>query len=333
MIRDLATLDSLDHGAPAQLGHMLAARGDAKGAAEAFRRSLDIVPRQAGTMGSLSHVLWWLDQKEEAVAAARASLALDPNDPGVQAHFGNMCAERGEEAAAVKAYRRALALTPADSDRRPTREEIEHWLANALARREERQAAAWAEAETLMRNGEALLQAGQCAEAARAFSAALARDDRDPEWHWWLSTALHRLGRHAEAAASAREATEIAPDQARYFEQLGHMHAAAGEMEAAEQAFRRASEIEPERASALIPLSHVLFALGRWRDGITAIAAAIALSPDDADLYVHLGHLLMNAGEPNAAADAYRQAIIVGRTGPDIDQWLGAAQKAMAAMA
>ncbi len=332
-INDLATLDPLDHGAPAQLGHMLAARGDMSGAAQAFRRSLAIHPRQAATMGALSHVLWGLGEREDAIKAAHDSLALDPNDPSMQAHFGNISSEVEEDAAAIKAYRRALALAPAHPDMRPTHEEIEHWLANALVRREQRLATARAAGETLMRNGEALLQSGQCAEAARAFSAALARDDRDPEWHWWLSTALHRLGRHAEAAASAREATEIAPDQARYFEQLGHMHAAAGEMEAAEQAFRRASEIEPERASALIPLSHVLFALGRWREGITAIAAAIALSPDDADLYVHLGHLLMNAGEPNAAADAYRQAIIVGRTGPDIDQWLGAAQKAMAAMA
>ena len=38
-------------------------------------------------------------------------------------------------------------------------------------------------------------------------------------------------------------------------------------------------------------------------------------------------------GEPNAAAGAYRQAIIAGRTGPDIDQWLGAAQRAMETMA
>ncbi|MGC8524976.1 MAG: WcbI family polysaccharide biosynthesis putative acetyltransferase [Acidibrevibacterium sp.] len=333
VINDLATLDPLDHGAPAQLGHSLAARGDMAGAAEAFRRSLAIEPRQAATVGALSHVLWGLGEREEAIKAARESLALDPNDPAMQAHFGNICAEIEDDAASVKAYRRALALAPAYPDMRPTRAEIEQWLANALARREQRLAAARAIGETLMRNGEALLEAGQVAAAAQAFGAALARDDRDPEWHWWLSTALHRLGRYAEAAAAASEAAEIAPDQARYFEQLGHMHAAAGAMAEAEHAFRRASELEPDRVSALVPLSHVLFALGRWRDGITAIAAAIKLSPDDADLYIHLGHLLMNAGEPNAAADAYRQAIIVGRTGPDIDQWLSAALRAMETMA
>ena len=48
---------------------------------------------------------------------------------------------------------------------------------------------------------------------------------------------------------------------------------------------------------------------------------------------LHEGAKITEAGEPNAAADAYRQAIIVGRTGPDIDQWLGAAQRAMETMA
>ncbi len=332
-INDLAALDPLDHAAPAHLGHLLAARGDAKGAEAAFRRSLAINPRQAGTVGALSHVLWGQGLRQEAVAAARASLALDANDPAMQAHFGNICAELEEDAASVRAYRRALALAPAHPDMRPTQGEIEQWLARALARREERAATARAAGEALMRNGMALFNAGNFAEAEQAFSAALARDDRDPEWHWWLSTALHRLGRHAEAAAAAEEAAAIAPDQARYWENLGHMRASVCETEAAVHAFRRAREIEPDRASALVPLSHTLFALGHWQEGITAIRAAIALSPDDADLYVHLGHLLMNAGEPAKAADAYRQAIIIGRTGPDIDQWHSAALTASEAAA
>ena len=325
VIGDLAILDPLDHEAPAHLGHMLAARGDLEGAAEAFRCSLAIVPRQAGTLGALSHTLGGLGQREEAIAAARCSLALNPDDSGTLAHLGNLLRQSGENGQALVAYRQALALTTNNPGARPSREEIEHWLAETLARQEQHQGATSTEGETPRREGQTLFHAGDFAEAEQAFRAALARDESDPDRHWWLSNALDRQGRKAEAAAAAEEATKRAPDKAWYWEHLGHMRASTGEIEAAERAFRQACAIEPDRAGALGALSHVLGALGRRQEAIGAARAAIALRPDDADLQFHRGNLLMQAGAPGEAADAYRQAITLGRAGEDIEHRLAEA--------
>lgn len=182
-----------------------------------------------------------------------------------------------------------------------------------------------AEGEALQQKGEQYFCDGKFAEAERAFRAALLQDNRDPARHWLLSTALDRQGRKADAADAAEEAARRAPNEARYWEHLGHMRAAAGDSEAAEQAFRRASEIEPERASAIGALSHTLGALGRWPEAIAAARAALVLRAKDSDLHYHHGNLLMRAGEPGAAVDAYRQAIALGRTDKETGRQLAEA--------
>lgn len=317
-IRDLIALDPLDYEAETHFGHMLAGRGETEASEQAFRRSLTINPRQAGTLGAISHSLAGLGRREEAIEKARASLALNPNDAGIQAHLGRLLSEAGEHSAAIAAHRAALALEPENAD-------FQHWLAEALARQERFQTASAAEGEALRQEGEWHFHAGKFAEAERAFRAALACDDRDPEVHWWLSATLDRLGQKAAAAKAAEEATQRAPDAARYWEHLGHMRAAAGEIEAAAAAFRRSCEIEPARAGALGALSHTLGALQRWEEAIAAAHAALVLLPENADLFYHLGNLLMAAGAPGEAAIAYRQAVALGRTGEDIDRQLAEA--------
>ena len=326
VIDDLTARDPLDYEAEAHLGHMLAGRGEIEASERAFRRSLAINPRQTGTLGAISHTLAGLGRREEAIAEARASLALNPCDAGVQAHLGRLLSEAGDHAAAVAAHRAALALEPENAD-------FQHWLAEAQARQEHLQTASQAEGEAWRREGEQHFHDGNFAEAEQAFRAALARDDRDPGWHWWLSASLDLQGRKADAAASAEEATKRAPDQARYWDHLGHMRAGAGELEAAAYAFGRSLEIEPNRDSALVAMSHVLAGLQRWHDAVEVAHAAIALRPSDIDLHFHLGNLLMQIDTPNEAADAYRQAIALGRTGEDGERQLAEALRLAAKIA
>lgn len=325
VIGDLCALDPFDYEAHAHFGHILAGRGEIDASEQAFRRSLAINPRQAGTLGAHSHVLGGLGRREEAITAARDSLAIAPDDIGVLVHLGAMLAQGGDDAAAIDAYRRALTIAADNPRASPPREEIERRLADALARQERLKDAVMAEGEALRQEGLALFHAGNFAEAEKAFRAVLVHDDRDPDWHWWLSVVLDRLERKAEAAEATEEAIRRAPDAARYWEHLGHMRAAEGKIEAAEQAFRRACEIEPDRASARGALSHVLFALGRSHDAIAAARSALALQPENADLSCHLGNLLMSAELPAEAAEAYRQAIALGRSGEDMENLLAMA--------
>ncbi|MGC8524975.1 MAG: tetratricopeptide repeat protein [Acidibrevibacterium sp.] len=318
IIQDLIALDPLDYEAEAHLGHMFAAQGKIEASEQAFRRSLAINPRQAGTLGAISHSLAGLGRREEAIEKARASLALNPHDARVQAHLGRLLSEAGEHSAAIAAHRAALALEPENAD-------FQHWLAEALARQERFQTASAAEGDMLRREGERYFHEGKFAEAEHAFRAALAHDDRDPNWHWWLSASLDLQGRKADAAAAAEEAARRAPSEARYWEHLGHMRAAAGEIEAAKAAFSRACEIEPDRASALGALSHTLGALQLWEEAIAAARAALLLLPEDANLFFHLGNLLIQAGSPIEAAAAYRQAIALGRAGEDVERQLAEA--------
>ncbi len=311
VIDSLSQLDPLDYEALAHLGHMRAGRGDLEGAAGAFSQSLTINPRQASTMGAISHVLGGLRRWEEAVAMARGSLQLQPGDIGMQTQLGDLLLASGDNGGAVKAFRATLAVDPENA-------ELRHRLDFALAQEKAGQDAASLPGAEKRREGEALFHAGKFVEAEAAFRAALALDDSDPERHWWLSATLAQQECKAEAAIAVEEAIRRAPGNARYWEHLGHMRAAVGEFKAAEQAFRRVCEIDPGRGVAFGALSHVLRGLGRGEEAAEAARKAAILRPDDADLHVHLGDLLEAIAEHAEASAAYQRAIALGLERADI---------------
>ena len=314
LIATLARVDPLDYELHVQRGHFLAGRGDAAGAVSAFSHALGLAPHIPGLRAARSHVLADLGRVAEAIGDARSALRETPEDRDLRLHLGNLLLAGGDATAAEGVFRAAIRADPGDPGpyRRLAaalaaegREGVAVRLEAAITCAFEGAAPPPPEDPAPLAAGAALFAAGDHAAAAQAFRAAA----ESAESQAWLAHAEDHAGRRAAAIEAAWRAVSLAPHEARYFEHLGHLLAAYGDMAGAERAFHRATQLDPARASALTALSHTLFALRRWQEGITVIRAAIALCPDDADYFLHLGNLLVHWGDLAGAEAALAQAL------------------------
>jgi Peptidase_C39 like family/Tetratricopeptide repeat len=99
------------------------------------------------------------------------------------------------------------------------------------------------------------------------------------------ATALEQAGRTREAATAYAAIAERWPASLEAWIGLGNAAYAAGDLEAAENAFRTATERHPDAGAAWNNLAHVLGEKGRRRDAIAAAERAVRLGGSDAATY------------------------------------------------
>jgi tetratricopeptide (TPR) repeat protein len=104
--------------------------------------------------------------------------------------------------------------------------------------------------------------AGELAEAARAYHEALAADPTLPEAHFGLANVLYLLEDAAEAAAEYLRAVELDPEYVEAWNNLGNAFDELGETDAALHAYRRAVAVAPDYGEAHFNLAETL-----WSDG------------------------------------------------------------------
>src|SRR5439155_7946892 len=97
--------------------------------------------------------------------------------------------------------------------------------------------------------GFALREAGRAREAEPPLGEALKRCPDEPVYLRALAELTSELGRHAEALALARRATEVGPERAANFVTLGFVASSAGDKLLAREAYERAVAIDPSDAA------------------------------------------------------------------------------------
>ena len=87
------------------LGRLLHADGDARGAAEHYRRAIELDPSNALALFNLGVALEDLRMSEEAVLAYRTALQADPHYADAHYNLARLYERRGEPAAALRHLR------------------------------------------------------------------------------------------------------------------------------------------------------------------------------------------------------------------------------------
>lgn len=159
-----------------------------------------------------------------------------------------------------------------------------------------------------IRAGRAAHLAGDRAEAARRYRAALAEDDAHPEALHGLGALALEAGRAAEAIGLLGRALSGDPANAQFHLVIAIALLAEGHGEAARAAASLATLHAPADAAAHLVHARVLVAIGRPDEAAAAFDRAAALAPADPAIRAERGAFLMARGRPAAALDDFRCA-------------------------
>jgi tetratricopeptide (TPR) repeat protein len=102
----------------AAIGRLARVQGDFAGALDAFRRRVQLSPRNAAAHMDLARILLDHDRSEEALTEYAAALAIDPRDGETHAVIGQIHLDAGRPQEAIPALRRALELMPQQHETR-----------------------------------------------------------------------------------------------------------------------------------------------------------------------------------------------------------------------
>jgi len=134
----------------------------------------------------------------------------------------------------------------------------------------------------------------------------IAPDDADA-WRE-LGGALTMSGRLDEAGAAFRKATDLRPSDTRVLVDLGHVVLGSGQVEEALPYFEQAREHEPGNTEALPALVEVYRRAGRREDGLAVAKELSDVRPDDVVAALDVADLALELDRLDEAEAACRRA-------------------------
>ncbi len=214
-----------------------------------------------------------------ARADQEAAKAVESNEGLLQAHLtlGLVRQAMGRQEAALQAAERVLAINPASVDGMRLKAATEEALGRP------------AEAEATLRKAASL---------------------RPGYWptHAALAAFLSRRGRYEEALDPLRVVTELAPENALGFRNLGSGYYRLKRYDQAIQFLQKSIQVSPT-PQAYSDLGTIYFFQSRFKEAAASYESALKAAPPNAYRYGNLGDALMKMGDAARAREVYRKAI------------------------
>lgn len=151
-------------------------------------------------------------------------------------------------------------------------------------------------AKQLFSEGSQFLHSGNASAALTRFQVVLSIDPSNPLPYLYAGAALHDLGHYEEAAATYRQALELAPNMGEGHNNLGNSLMALGRFSDAAESFSRAATILQTSPVPLTARATALQALGRIAESESDCRKALTLAPDFAAAHWNLALNLLLQG-------------------------------------
>jgi tetratricopeptide (TPR) repeat protein len=138
---------------------------------------------------------------------------------------------------------------------------------------------------------------------------------RRDDLHYEIASVYFKKGDLRSSADAIERAIDLAPDEAKYYYQLGRLRMAMKELNKAEKCFREAVRLFPDRLPA--PYAALGNVLAQKRDITGAIAEfekCLELDPDNSMYYYILGCLHDMRGETEETIHAFQEYLVRGGT-------------------
>lgn len=168
--------------------------------------------------------------------------------------------------------------------------------------------------EPWAQQGDILRRKNQFADAAKAYSEAIARVGTPSRSNWPLfyarGIAYERAGDWSKAEPDLQYALKLAPDQPSVLNYLAYSWADRGEhVDEARSMLERAIAARPNEGAFIDSLGWVLLRQGDSAGAIRQLERAVELQPEDPVINGHLGDALAAAGRTREAEFQWRRAL------------------------
>jgi len=157
-------------------------RCDFPAALVAFRRALELAPKDPSALSNLGMAQLWTGHPAEAVASLERAAGESPSSFMIAGNLGDAYRARGDSSKAGVAYARSIALARAQLDLNPKHAVARSYVATGLAK------------------------TGHSVEASQEMARAIALDPKEPDLFSDAAIVAALVGRDADALAWLRKA-------------------------------------------------------------------------------------------------------------------------------
>ncbi|MGB7680470.1 MAG: tetratricopeptide repeat protein [Candidatus Acidiferrales bacterium] len=242
------------------------ASGNARAAADTYRKALAIVPDDAQMHYNLSLALERLGDGAGEVAELERAVQLDPQLAVAHNQLGLLALTAGRQPEAERELKAALEINPKF-------------------------------AEALNNLGVLYTQQGRDPEAATLFHEATEYDPSYSRAYVNLGLTLARHGQLLEAETEFRAALQASPNDAAAFGALGMVEAKLGQGDDAIASFRKAVELEPDSSETHLNLGIALVDRYDRAGGFKEFSEAVRLDPKSASAHFNLGRFYFESSK------------------------------------
>ncbi|MBC7238067.1 MAG: tetratricopeptide repeat protein [Chloroflexi bacterium] len=163
------------------------------------------------------------------------------------------------------------------------------------------------DAQALIEQARADLEAERYTEAVSKLEQALRQDDRVAEAHFLLGNAYARQNQFAQAEQEYLRALELDTEHSDARSNLGVVLYQQGKYDRAREAFETVLRNHPDDAEVHYNLGGVLAAMNRFDEAIEHFQRATVLNPQLAEPYLGLGSVYQLQGKKEQAIAALKQ--------------------------
>jgi tetratricopeptide (TPR) repeat protein len=235
-------------------------------AIEAYRRSIQMQPKQLDAYTNMALAFEQIGKHDEAAAALERAADMQPQRIDLHGAAGSAWARAGDGYRAAAAFRRVLAIKP------------DH-------------------AAALSNLAMALANTGALDEALQAAQRGLELEPDSAVSHGSIAVVYDKLGRDAEAVAEFERAAELNPRNADYYGHRATVLERMGKLEEAVEVYQQGAQAVPNDVRLFSNLSNILRRRRRYAESVRAAERAIRIFPGYSDAHGNRALSLLALGD------------------------------------
>jgi tetratricopeptide (TPR) repeat protein len=300
--------------------------GNAKAAAESYRKALQLNPQDPKLHYNLSLALDKLGdfafERKELERAAK----LDPSLAVAQNQLGVLALRSGQHAEAELRFKKTLAIDPTFAEAQSNlgvlySQEGKNADAASLFQRAIKNDPKYTKA--YVNFGLLMAQEGTLSEAEQQFRTAIAVDSNYADAYAALGMLQAKTGRGAEAVQNFQRAVTLEPASAQAHLNLGIALVDQFDRPTGFKEFSEAARLDPNLSAAHYNLGRFFFEIGKYEDAGRELEIAIRLNPDYANALYFLALTAKQENQPERSTELLQRVVALQPDNADAQYLLG----------